>query len=87
MWRIPRMPELPDVAGFKRYIDSNALHKTIRGIDVSDRRILHEVSQQTLSRRLKGSALIGTDRHGKYLFGATDKGGWLILHFGMTGDL
>ena len=33
------MPELPDVETFKRYIDSTALHKTIKNTTVSNTKI------------------------------------------------
>ncbi len=36
------MPELPDVASFKNYLDSTSLHQTITGLTVTDRRILKE---------------------------------------------
>lgn len=81
------MPELPDVATFKVYLDSTALHKRIQHTTVTDERILHGVSRQKLARRLKGNSLEGTTRHGKFMFVELKKGGWLILHFGMTGEL
>ncbi|MBN2025695.1 MAG: Fpg/Nei family DNA glycosylase [Actinobacteria bacterium] len=81
------MPELPDVEMFKGYLDSTALHKKIRKTEVSEERILSGVSQQMLARRLKGSELEETKRHGKYLFARIRGDGWLVLHFGMTGEL
>lgn len=81
------MPELPDVETFKGYLDSTALHKKIRKTEVSEERILSGVSKQKLARRLKGSELEETKRHGKYLFASIKGDGWLVLHFGMTGEL
>jgi formamidopyrimidine-DNA glycosylase len=82
------MPELPDVAGFQRYVDSTSLHQKIAKISIGDRRIVHGVSPRTFTRRLKGRCLEATSRHGKFLFARLDReNGWLVLHFGMTGEL
>lgn len=82
------MPELPDVAAFKSYIDATALHQPIVKTSVKDDRVLKGVSRQSLSARLKGKAIGGTRRHGKYLFALMedDASAALIMHFGMTGQ-
>jgi len=81
------MPELPDVAGFKSYLDANALHQRIERTSVADGRILEEVTGAKLARELKDASLEKTRRHGKFLFAAASSGTWLVLHFGMTGSL
>lgn len=81
------MPELPEVTGFKRYLDANALHHTITRVTVTDKRILEDITLQQLSRSLKGKALDKTERYGKYLFARVNADGWLLLHFGMSGRL
>jgi formamidopyrimidine-DNA glycosylase len=81
------MPELPDVAGFKAYLDATSLHQTIASSSVVDARILEGASPRALARRLKGRRLARTHRHGKFLFAEVDGNGWLVLHFGMTGGL
>lgn len=81
------MPELPDVAAFKDYVDASSLHHRIRHSRLTDRRILGEVTPQKLQANLAGSRLASTARHGKFLFAELDRGGWLVLHFGMTGGL
>jgi formamidopyrimidine-DNA glycosylase len=81
------MPELPDVEGFKRVLAENALRKTIDRVDVSDPRILGKLSAETFSSRLRGAKLVAVRRHGKHLMAHVDRGGWLTLHFGMTGAL
>ena len=82
------MPELPDVAEFKRYFDSTALHKRIRGATVLDRRMLDGITPAALDRFLRGNILTGTRRHGKNLFAFTRRGGRVLrMHFGMTGWL
>ncbi len=78
------MPELPDVQVFKETLDATSLHRTIEHVYVSAGKMLEGVSASTLRRRLGGSELAGTRRHGKHLF-ADFGDGWLRLHFGMTG--
>ncbi len=81
------MPELPDVEVLKRYLDATSLHHTITGVEVRAERVLHHVSPQELGSQLQNQAFESTRRHGKHLFVRLDGGGWLRLHFGMTGDL
>ncbi len=81
------MPELPDVQGFKEYLDSTSLHQPIEDATIFDASIVEEVSPGTLRRHLEGAELESSHRHGKYLFAGLSKGGNLILHFGMTGFL
>ena len=81
------MPELPEVTGFKRYLDTNALRHTITKVTVTDKRILEEVTPQQLARTLTGKALLESVRYGKYLFARLADDGWLLLHFGMSGRL
>lgn len=81
------MPELPDVEGFKRLLTKSALRKTIAQVVVSDARILGKLSARRFASRLRGAKLVEARRHGKYLMVRLDRGGWLTLHFGMTGAL
>lgn len=81
------MPELPDVELFKRYLDANALHRTIAKVEVVDTRILHGISAAGFRSQLKGACVEVSRRHGKHLLARLDHGGWLTLHFGMTGGL
>jgi formamidopyrimidine-DNA glycosylase len=81
------MPELPDVETFRRYLNSTAVHKKIEKVHVKDERILEETSAQSLGKLLHGRQLEETSRHGKFLFVKVGTKGWLILHFGMTGQL
>ncbi|MFP4345156.1 MAG: Fpg/Nei family DNA glycosylase [Anaerolineales bacterium] len=82
------MPELPDVAAFKSYFDVTALHQRIEDVEVQGIYPLKEIAPDELREGLRGRAFESTERHGKYLFVALDgDGGWLVLHFGMTGDL
>ena len=81
------MPELPEVTGFKRYLDSFGLRQRIRKTSVLDGRILDGLSARQLQARLRGAELECTTRHGKYVFARVSRGGWLVLHFGMSGHL
>ena len=81
------MPELPDVEARRRYVDSTALHKRIGGFELSEPRLLEDMSPTAFSSSISGRTLEETARHGKYLFIRLDSGKHLILHFGMTGDL
>ena len=81
------MPELPDVEGFKRVLAKSALHKTIDRVAVNDARILGKLPARTFISRLQGAELVEAQRHGKHLMAKLDRGGWLTLHFGMTGAL
>lgn len=80
------MPELPDVEIFKRYVNSTSLHQRIESVEVRNGKILG-VSARELQSTLKGRRFESTRRHGKNLFVGLDGGGWLLMHFGMTGSL
>ncbi|MBD3248444.1 hypothetical protein GF336_00175, partial [Candidatus Woesearchaeota archaeon] len=79
------VPELPDVESFKRYA-KKALNKKIKTVSVKQKKIIN-VSESTLRRHLSGNKLTRAKRHGKYLFLKISDGYYLVLHFGMTGDL
>lgn len=82
------MPELPDVETFRRYLGRTALHRRVEGVSQLSERMLQSVSPATLRKRLRHRVLEEARRHGKHLFvRLDDAGGWLVLHFGMTGFL
>lgn len=81
------MPELPDVEILKRYCDATVLHKSIDKVEVQSKRVVEGVSPDELDNTLQGKRFESTDRHGKHLFIQLDHQDWLVLHFGMTGDL
>src|SRR5215216_699577 len=81
------MPELPDVEVFRRYVNSTSLHQNIESVEVRNGKILGGVSARKLQSTLKGRRFESTRRHGKNLFVGLDGGGWLLMHFGMTGRL
>lgn len=81
------MPELPDVETFRRYLDATGLHQTIEEVAVGDERVVKRATPADLADYLQGRRLERTYRRGKHLFAALDAGGWLEVHFGMTGYL
>ena len=81
------MPELPDVQVLKQYVDATSLHQEIETVEVRSQRMLEGMDGREIEDRLQGRMFEGTRRHGKYLFVELDDGEWLMLHFGMTGDL
>jgi formamidopyrimidine-DNA glycosylase len=80
------MPELPDVEGFRKVLESCAKGRVIRQVDVRDAGVLHGVSERRLREALEGRRFTTPERHGKWLLAHTG-GPTLILHFGMTGQL
>ncbi|HSY88657.1 MAG TPA: DNA-formamidopyrimidine glycosylase family protein [Verrucomicrobiae bacterium] len=81
------MPELPDVENDRRLLDRQARRKIIRAVEVVDDRALRKLSPAEFKRRTVGRRIVSSRRHGKHLLVALDKGGWITLHFGMTGAL
>jgi formamidopyrimidine-DNA glycosylase len=81
------MPELPDVEAFRSVLSKNALHKEINRVVVTDNRILGALPVKTFASGLAGATLVVARRHGKHLLTKIDRGGWLTLHFGLTGAL
>ncbi|HZV21281.1 MAG TPA: DNA-formamidopyrimidine glycosylase [Hyphomicrobiales bacterium] len=81
------MPELPDVEYFKRVVEENGLNRTVKSATVKDARILGQFSAKAFTAHLKGRRLVSVDRRGKHLLVKLNSGGWLTLHFGMSGGL
>lgn len=78
------MPELPEVHGYKVYIDSTSLHKSIVSFDCRDTKLLKK-PKKDFEESLLGESLTETRRIGKYLFVKTTGDKVLVIHFGMTG--
>ena len=79
------MPELPEVEGFTRYFKRHAVGKTVSDVHVGDRRALAKISPAVLRARTRGSRITEARRHGKHLLAKLSQGGWISIHFGMTG--
>lgn len=78
------MPELPEVEGYKVYIDNTVLHKKIIKFECRDNRLL-KTSTADFEKHLITKELTQTKRIGKYLFIKTSGEKILVIHFGMTG--
>jgi len=61
--------------------------RIIKSVVVKDARILGEVSAEAFTAHLSGRRLVAVRRHGKHLLAKLDAGGWLTLHFGLSGAL
>ncbi|MFW9938771.1 MAG: Fpg/Nei family DNA glycosylase [Candidatus Thorarchaeota archaeon] len=79
------MPELPEVEIFKKYLDSTSLKQKIMNVKVIDNRIL-DIDKSIFIKSIKGKKFENSTRHGKYLL-INLKPKYLMMHFGMTGDL
>ncbi|MCD9879201.1 hypothetical protein LJ657_37505 [Streptomyces sp. NR30] len=65
------MPELPDVEGFRKVLESCARGRMIRHVDVRDAGVLHGVGARRLREALEGRRVTGAERHGKWLMART----------------
>lgn len=83
------MPELPDVEGHRRLVSEHAAGRTVQGVRVPDRGLLHGTTPAGLGRSLVGRRLAEPERHGKWLLLPTtdDPGPTLVVHFRMSGEL
>ncbi len=79
------MPELPEVETFKRYLDKTSLKQLIKNVQITDNRIL-DTEEIKITHSLKGKRFESSIRHGKYLL-VYIKPRYLVMHFGMSGDL
>ncbi len=79
------MPELPEVETFKRYLNKTSLKQVIKEVKIIDTRVLN-VDNSYLIKSVKDKQFESSTRHGKYVL-VHLKPKYLVLHFGMTGDL
>lgn len=81
------MPELPDVEVFRRTLSRVGLHRRVAAVRVPEPMLLRGASPRSLAKALTKRSFETTRRRGKYLLARLDSGQWLVLHFGMTGEL
>ena len=81
-----KVPELPEVETYRRFINEIAVGQTIAAVQVNDAHVLATPEDQ-LRAGLVGRTITGTSRLGKNCFLELDNGQVLVLHFGMTGDI
>jgi len=78
-------PELSEVETFKNYFDTTSLNQKIKNVVVRDNRIL-KIQESSFKKILISNTFYSTLRHGKYLFAKLNSG-FIVFHFGMSGDL
>jgi formamidopyrimidine-DNA glycosylase len=81
------VPELPDVERYRLLLEKGGTHRRIAKVSVIDARILDSITPKKFGTTLAGAALLETRRRGKHLLARHDKGGWITMHFGMSGTL
>lgn len=83
------MPELPEVEAARRTLEREGMNRTVETVSVAPDGMTMDVSESTLRSALLGHRMTGARRHGKHLFvrSGEERGRWLRLHFGMTGEL
>ncbi len=81
------MPELPEVEITRRRIAPLLVGRRIAEVQTTAESHFFLTPPDLLCSGLRGNILVGLDRRGKYLIGATGDGRQLLLHLGMTGQL
>lgn len=80
------MPELPEVEVIRRRLAPRIQGAVIREVWTSGKKLRRQLTPEE-QQQLRGRALVGLSRRGKYLFLHLDDGSRLLLHLGMTGRL
>lgn len=80
------MPELPEVAYQKIYVDSTSLHKKIVEVEFGADKIFQSPKKE-FKERLLSNEFVSSHQIGKYLLMELKEKGWLVIHFGMTGKM
>ena len=80
------MPELPEVAYQKIYVDSTSLHQKIVKVDLGADKIFQS-PKKDFEEVLRGNEFVSSHQIGKYLLMELKDKGYLVIHFGMTGKL
>ena len=78
-------PDLSEVETFKNYVDTTSLNQKIENIIVRDNRVLN-TQESSFKKKLILNTFSSTLRHGKYLLVRLNSG-YIVFHFGMSGDL
>jgi len=81
------MPELPEVETQLQYFRRTALGQCVERVIITAPNIIRTPTARAFANGLRGRSFVDAHRRGKYLIVSLDDGRWLILHFGMGGDL
>ncbi len=80
------MPELAEVEFGRKEAESVALGRKISEVWCDDDAIVFAgVEPGKMQSYLQGRTVVGTGRHGKYIWFELDQRPWPLFHFGMTG--
>jgi formamidopyrimidine-DNA glycosylase len=80
------VPELPDVEGFRRFLQRRASGQTVVRVDVLDFELVRNRAPRYLNSALVGHRFGSPRRHGKWLIAPVGEVE-VLMHFGMTGAL
>ncbi|MBL4901989.1 MAG: bifunctional DNA-formamidopyrimidine glycosylase/DNA-(apurinic or apyrimidinic site) lyase [Desulfocapsa sp.] len=81
------MPELPEVEVICKGLLPHLINRTIVSVYCSGKQLRYPVPCREMQRELCKKKIISLSRRAKYLILRTDRGGGLIIHLGMTGNL
>ncbi|MEM9832844.1 MAG: DNA-formamidopyrimidine glycosylase family protein [Bacteroidota bacterium] len=80
------MPELPEVATYKKYFNATAIGRRVTDVEVMEPRVV-TVSPEDLQQAIVGQRWQEVQQIGKHLLVKLSENGWMTIHFGMTGSL
>lgn len=80
------MPELPDVELIKRRCEGKIINKKIENVCRIDTKVV-KPDENVLSENLVGHSFSKILRHGKHMFIELNDETYLLMHFGMTGEI
>lgn len=80
------MPELPEVETIRRDLSKSILRHTITAIEIRDQKTVKNSVKFFISE-LVGNKILKIERRGKLLMLKLAKGGYLLIHLKMTGQL
>jgi len=81
------VPELPEVETVRAGLGRAVIGKAVTEVAVLGRRTVRRQSPEEFTGALRGRALVGAGRRGKYLLVALDDGAVLVGHLRMSGQL
>ena len=81
------MPELPEVETIKNDLRALVLGRRITGVTLRDPALVRRPGADAFVARLRGQALAGAERRGKYLMIALSAGDCLVVQLAITGQL
>jgi formamidopyrimidine-DNA glycosylase len=81
------MPELPEVEIVRANVERTCSGRVVLSVRVMDDGVLEGCTAKELASICRDRAIMGVHRHGKQMFIELDRGGFVTVHLGMTGDL